>query len=303
MRSILSCGAPVGPNRPKRDELFWGASGVVREFLDRLLPHALAPIKVTRNEDVSLTGSSVTNEFFHLFLPDLEALRAVAGSLSPDVFFKMLESMLLSEILAEVRVRVKVRYSDGALSFRELSEGEQQLLTVLGLLKFTGGKDSLFLLDEPDTHLNPAWTVKYLGFLREFVPNQATSHVLMVTHDPLALAELEKGQVQIMWRDTDGIVHADIPESDPRGMGYAGILTSDMFGLGSTLDEYTTERLRDRRAILEKETLDDTDRARLIQLNAELDSMGFSTAHWDEDYREYLQMRKKVYPEVFLDSE
>jgi hypothetical protein len=255
---------------------------------------------VTRTEDVSLTGSSVRNEFFHLFLPDLDALRAVAGSLSPDVFFKMLESMLLSEILAEVRVRVQVRYADGALSFRELSEGEQQLLTVLGLLKFTGGKDSLFLLDEPDTHLNPAWTVKYLGFLREFIPNKATSHVLMVTHDPLALAELQKGQVQIMWRDAALLVHAAVPESDPRGMGYAGILTSDMFGLGSTLDEYTTNLLRDRRAVLEIECLDDADRKRLDELNRELDSMGFSTAHWDEDYREYLHLRKKVYPEVFL---
>jgi len=286
----------------KRNELFWGAGGVVREFLDRLLPQALAPIKVTRTEDVSLTGSSIKNEFFHLFLPDLDALRAVAGSLSSDMFYKMLESTLLSEIVSEVRVRVKVRYADGALSFRELSEGEQQLLTVLGLLKFTGGKDSLFLLDEPDTHLNPAWTVKYLGFLREFVPNQTTSHVIMVTHEPLALAELEKGQVQLMWRDSESIVHVAVPESDPRGMGYAGILTSDMFGLGSTLDEYTTNLLRDRRGILEKATLNEADRSRLAELNRELDSMGFSTAHWDEDYREYLQLRKKVYPQVFLDT-
>lgn len=285
-----------------RDELFWGSGGVVREFLERLLPEALAPLKVTRNEDVSLTGRPIENEFFHLFLPDLEALRAVAGSLSPDVFFKMSESMLLSDILAEVRVRVKVRYADGALSFRELSEGEQQLLTVLGLLKFTGGQDSLFLLDEPDTHLNPAWTVKYLSFLSKFVPSPDTSHVLMVTHDPLALAELEKGQVQIMWRDAELNVHAAAPESDPRGMGYAGILTSDMFGLGSTLDEYTTNLLRDRRAILEKGTLNDTERSRLDDLNRELDSMGFSTAHWDEDYREYLQLRKQLYPKIFLNN-
>ncbi|MGC1375688.1 MAG: AAA family ATPase, partial [Anaerolineales bacterium] len=138
-----------------REELFWGASGVVREFLERVLPASLAPIKITRNEDTSLTGASKSNEFFHLFLPDREALRAVAGDLSPDEFFKMLESTLLSEIISEVRVRVKVKNVDQALSFRELSEGEQQLLTVLGLLKFTGGKDSLFLLDEPDTHLNP----------------------------------------------------------------------------------------------------------------------------------------------------
>jgi ABC-type multidrug transport system ATPase subunit len=235
--------------------------------------------------------------------PDLVALRAVAGDLTPDEFFKMLESTLLSEMLSEVRVRVISKYSSGALSFRELSEGEQQLLTILGLLKFTGGQDSLFLLDEPDTHLNPAWTVKYLDFLRRFVPNPATSHVIMVTHDPLAIAELEKKQVQIMWRDPDGGVRADEPKDDPRGMGYAGILTSDMFGLGSTLDEYTTGLLRQRREIVMKEELDQADRATLTELNSKLDNLGFATSHLDEDYREYLQMRKKLYPEIFLSTD
>lgn len=286
----------------QRDERFWGASGVVRDFLDRLFPHTLAPLKITRSEDTGLTGSNIKNEFFHLFLPSLDDLRAVAGTLSPDEFFKMLESTLLSEIISEVRVRVKVRNVDQALSFRELSEGEQQLLTVLGLLKFTGGKDSLFLLDEPDTHLNPAWTVKYLRFLSEFIPDENTSHLIMVTHHPLAIAELKRGQVQVMWRDSEGDIHADKPESDPRGMGYAGILTSDMFGLGSTLDEHTTNLLRERRAILEKENIGEVDKKRLDALNARIEALGFSTDHWDEDYREYLQVRKREYPDVFADS-
>lgn len=82
-------------------ELFWGASGVVRDFLDKLFPYALAPVKVTRQEDTSLTGSNIRNEFFHLFLPDVESLREFAQGLSPDVFFKMLESTLLSEIISE----------------------------------------------------------------------------------------------------------------------------------------------------------------------------------------------------------
>lgn len=295
---------PAWGDKPtKRKELFWGADGVVREFLDRLFPHSIAPIKVTRNEDTSLTGSGVKNEFFHLFVPDIDSLRFVAGSLSSDEFFKMLESMLLSDIISEVRVRVKMANVEEALSFRELSEGEQQLLTILGLLKFTGGKDSLFLLDEPDTHLNPAWSVTYLRFLHEFIPNQHTSHMIMVSHNPLAVAELEKGQVQIMWRDSGANVHVTVPEDDPRGMGYAGILTSDMFGLGSTLDEYTTNLLRDRRAILEKEVLSESDKKRLAELNKKIEELGFSTAHWDEDYREYLVLRKKVYPQVFLEKQ
>jgi hypothetical protein len=158
------------------------------------------------------------------------------------------------------------------------------------------------LLDEPDTHLNPAWSVTYLRIFREFIPNQNTSHMLMVTHNPLAIAELEKEQVQIMWRDSDFNVYASEPEDDPRGMGFAGILTSDMFGLGSTLDEYTTNLLRERREILEKKTLSDSDRAELTKLNEEIEGLGFSTAHWDEDYREYLQIRKSIYPEIFADT-
>jgi predicted ATP-binding protein involved in virulence len=286
-----------------RDELFWGADGVVRDFLDRLFPHTLAPIKITRNEDTSLTGTNVKNEFFHLFLPDLESLRNLAGSLSSDVFFKMCESTLLSEIISEVRVRVKLRNVDEPLSFAELSEGEQQLLTVLGLLKFTGGKDSLFLLDEPDTHLNPLWTVKYLSFLKDFIPNQNTSHMIMITHHPLALAELPKEQVQIMFRDSEGIVQAVTPEIDPRGMGYAGILTSDMFGLGSTLDEPTTNLIRQRRAFIEKKKLTDQEANELSKLTKQLDELGFSTAHWDADYQEYLQIRRKEFDEIFHDDQ
>ncbi len=203
-----------------------------------------------------MTGNSLQNEFFHLFVPDVERLQDAAKGLTPDELFKMLESLLLSEIISEVRVRVKVRGIQDPLSFKELSEGEQQLLTVLGLLKFTGGQDSLFLLDEPDTHLNPSWTVEYLSFLKKFISNQDTSHMIMVTHHPLAIAELAKEQVRIMWRDQESRVHAEEPQTDPRGMGFAGILTSDMFGLTSTLDHYSESLLRQRRDLIEKKRSD-----------------------------------------------
>ena len=287
----------------KRNELFWGAFGVVRDFLNALYPHTLAPIKVTRTEDTSLTGTNIRNEFFHLYLPDIDTLRKFSGNLSQDVFFKMLESTLLSEIISQVSIRVKVKSNDEPLTFRELSEGEQQLLTVLGLLKFTGGDDSLFLLDEPDTHLNPAWAVNYLKFLREFVPNHATSHLLMVTHHPLAIAELEKEQVQVMWRDVNQQVHSAEPAESPRGMGYAGILTSDMFGLRSTLDNATEDLLRRRRELIEKTELSEVDKARLRKLDQEIEALGFTTSHWDHDYQEYLQLRKQAEIPAIIDDQ
>ena len=287
----------------KKDELFWGASGVVRDFLDTIYPHALAPVKITRQEETSLTGRGRPNEFIHLFLPNVETLRTFAEGLNQDVFFKMLESTLLSEIISEVSVRVRVSSCEEPLRFRELSEGEQQLLTVLGLLKFTGGKDSLFLLDEPDTHLNPSWTIKYLEFLRKFVPNKEVCHLLMVTHHPLAIAELEKEQVQVTWRDGGGQVYAQTPAESPRGMGYAGILTSDMFGLRGTLDNPTENLLRDRRALIEKEKLNQAEQNKLKELDQRIEELGFSTTHWDNDYQEFLKARHKVEDKLYQEEE
>lgn len=274
-----------------RSELFWGARGVVREFLDLLFPHALAPIKVTRVEDLTLTGSDVKNEFFHLFLPSVTTLRRFANGLSPSVFFKMLESTVLSQIISEVRVRVRSTFSEEPLSFRELSEGEQQLLTVLGLLKFTGGRDSLFLLDEPDTHLNPAWAIKYLKHLRLFVPNHEASHLLMVTHHPLTIAELEKSQVHVMRRNDKGAATAEAPAESPRGMGINLILKSDMFNLPSTLDELTQTKITRRNFLASKDKLSRKEGKELERLNTKLDDLGFSLSADDPDYADFLSER------------
>ncbi|VAG29443.1 Predicted ATP-binding protein involved in virulence [Enterobacter hormaechei] len=199
----------------------------------------------------------------------------------------MLESTLLSEIISEVSIRVKVTSSREPLTFRELSEGEQQLLTVLGLLWFTGGKDSLFLLDEPDTHLNPSWAVKYLKFLREFVPNHETSHLLMVTHHPLAIAELKKQQVQVMWRDDENNVHSQEPYIDPRGAGFMATLT-EIFGLNTTLDLETQKLLDDRNELAHIENRTEDQNNQLDLLNDELNRLGFSLENRDPLYSEFL---------------
>ncbi len=142
---------------------FWGARGVVREFLDSLYEYALAPIKETESFEEGI--KTVKKEVTYLYLKDQEKLRDFAQQYGNNVdFFKQLESTYISDLIEEVRI--KVRKTDGTvITFNELSEGEQQLLMVLGLLKFTRSKESLFLLDEPDTHLNPAWKFDYLNLI------------------------------------------------------------------------------------------------------------------------------------------
>ena len=284
------------------DSRFWNAKGVVAGFLDRLYSIALAPIEVSRRVEVSLWNKrSLT--FKYLFVKDIIALRALVGDQRPAEFFRDMESTHVSQLIEEVRIRVRLKKNDGTVTFRELSEGEQQLLTVLGLLRFTAESESLFLLDEPDTHLNPQWSVDYLNYLRTFAgatdDDRRNSHILLTTHNPLAIAELVKEQVQVLQRDVEHQVIAAKPDQSPRGMGYAGILTSDMFGLQTTLDQPTEDLVRDRRALTEKTDLNEADIVALKRIDEKLDALGFSTAHWDSDYQAYLQRRKVVASQLF----
>ena len=199
-------------------------------------------------------------------------------------------------MIEEVRIRVRLKGNDGSVTFREMSEGEQQLLTVLGLLRFTAEDESLFLLDEPDTHLNPRWCVDYLSYLKKFVgrdpESEDNSHVVLTTHNPLAIADLAKEQVQILHRDQSArTVRAENPAVDPRGMGFSGIVTSDMFGLGSSLDKTTNDDLVELHRLSMKEELTDEDRQDLKRIRQNLEGLDFNFASRDRLEQEYLRAR------------
>ncbi|MDQ3685631.1 MAG: AAA family ATPase [Acidobacteriota bacterium] len=280
-------------DKTKGDPRFWYARGVVSTYLDKLYELALAPMRL---------NPSRSEENLYLYLQNTAALRKLAGSYpNQQEFFKALESTYISDLISEVRIRVHMSDADGSLTFRELSEGEQQLLMVLGLLRFTKEDESLFLLDEPDTHLNPAWGLRYLELISAFVGDQQSSHILIATHDPLVIAGLEREQVQLLQRDEEtGRIGAGYPEESPRGMGVAALLTSDIYGLRSQLDLPTLRLLDERRELAIKEKLTDTDRSRLRDLNEELDRLDFTTTTRDPLYEPYIKAMTKAEKEEGL---
>lgn len=282
------------------DSRFWNARGIVRDFLSRLQDIALAPIEVKRTVSTSLWNKKKLS-FKYLFVRDIAALKNLVGEHSPADFFRDLESTYVSQLIEEVRIRVRLKKNDGSVTFRELSEGEQQLLTVLGLLRFTSENESLFLLDEPDTHLNPRWSVDYITYLKQFIASgtrqEETSHILLTTHNPLAIAELDRGQVQILRMrklDEHRQIVACYPEMAPRGMGYAAIVTSDMFGIASSLDNSTQLLLEKQRAFAAKVELSASEQIELDKLNDELNRLGFRFFHPDDEFSRYLRLRNDV---------
>ena len=253
-----------------------------------------------------------TRDHFFLLLPDKKHLEALASEYADATsFFVALESTDLSSIIHEVRIRVRINATastQAVITFKEMSEGEQQLLMVLGLLRFTKMSQSLVLLDEPDTHLNPHWQLGYLHLLLEALVGNAsdrksptrppieelekrlTSQVLLSTHDPLAIAGLVKENIHLLKRreKTEECL-AVLPTENPRGMGFTGILTSEMFGLKSDLDEETLSLLDRHAELVGKKKLTFEEEKNLREMTEEVERLGFKSASSDPYYRGFLQ--------------
>ena len=263
------------------DPRFWNAGGKVGPFLNSLFNHALAPMAGSERIRISL-GQEKTKERRYCFVPSERRLRAIAKGLSNKEFFARLESLFFSDLVDasgdDVRVWIRLKATKEPATFQDLAEGERQLLTVLGLMRFTAENEALFLLDEPDTHLNPAWCLDYLDNLRRYGAEPRNSQIIMTTHSPLTFAGLNKNEVVIMERAANDKIFAEHPLSSPRGMGFAAILTSEYFGLRSTLDKATLVKLDQKRELGLKAKKTVGDRKKLAELNEELGKLDFSTA-------------------------
>ncbi len=278
------------------DPRFWFARGIVKQFLDELWKVSMAPIDhADKGRLIDFRGRREDFELLYLFVPDKAALMRLAKEIGePARFFKYLESTYISDLIDEVRINVKHRDVEGNIHFGKLSEGEQQLLTVLGLMRFTKEDQSLFLLDEPDTHLNPIWKFRFFDEIEETVRLQkdselGDSQLIVTTHDPIMVGSLCKEQVRILQKAANGRVIVKEPDVDPRGMGFAGLLKSELFGLRSTVDTETLRRLDLRNFLFAKggERTADED-AKMARLSEELSDLGFAKDFKDPYFAKFV---------------
>lgn len=281
------------------DSRFWYARGnVVSEFLDKLWRVAWAPIEQEADKRIDFRGRTERQRQLYLFVSSHDKLKELGDLVgSADGFFRYAEGAYIGDIIEEVRITVKKRDQDATVSFSQLSEGELQLLTVLGLMRITRDRDCLFLLDEPDTHLNPIWKLRYFDEIEDALQLDegiaVDSQILLTTHDPMMIGSLRKEQVRILRREGNRTV-VDVPYEHPQGMGVTGLLKSDVFGLSSTLDAETERRLFRRNDLFALDDRTPEQDAELQRLSAELADLGFaSTDFKDPLYAKFVRRMAK----------
>ncbi|MGC2745294.1 MAG: AAA family ATPase, partial [Candidatus Angelobacter sp.] len=281
-------------------EDFWGATGIMRRVMERLRHYAIAPMVL--QQKVNYGYRSTTEDHYYFFLPDLQSLHSFAAEYQDArSFFLALESTDFSELIHDVKIQVRVKSTNTeqvSITFHQLSEGEQQLLMVLGLMRFTKSHQSLVLLDEPDTHLNPHWSIDYIKDLAHVMSDNAiesteqqTSQILMATHDPLVIASLLKEQIHLLKRDPQtGACRWEPAAINPRGLGFTGILTSEMFGFRSDLDPETLGDLDNRvRLMANERSLTPQQKKELAEIDKRLADAGFSKAFSDPYYAAFVR--------------
>jgi hypothetical protein len=129
--------------------------------------------------------------YAELWIPQ-EALQALDDTTPYDLYCR-LHLLMQADVVDELDFSVG---KDGTvLTLEELSEGEKQLAHLLCLFGVTQDRGVLFLLDEFDVFLHPAWQ---RIFAERIASIELAGQVLFTTHSPLTLGKLQKSEIRLL---------------------------------------------------------------------------------------------------------
>jgi predicted ATPase len=179
---------------------------------------------------------------------------------TPIEFFDAIETTWFMGAGTNVSFKVKKTGVEEVIDYEQLSEGEQQLLTVLGLILLFGKEDCLFLLDEPDTHLNPKWQREYVELLKKFDDNSNNSHMIVATHSPLIVQAAETADIFLFRKNSDDKIEVD-NNNDLKIHNWRidQVLASEYFEFVNTRPPALDEFMEIREALLSKPELTEED--------------------------------------------
>jgi len=98
---------------------------------------------------------------------------------------------------------VHKKESKKTLLTKSLSDGEHQYLHTMGICLLLRESNSLFLLDEPETHFNPDWRSKFISILKSCLKEDKNvlRDILITTHSPFLISDCKKENVK--WLSTE----------------------------------------------------------------------------------------------------
>jgi len=172
------------------------------------------------------------------------------------------------------KVKIGVNWEGSIIGFNCLPDG---LRVILGWLahaivttdKFwKGEKDptaqrAIFLFDEIETHLHPAWQRKILPAFQKLFPK---AQIFVATHSPFVISSLNEGWIYKLEKNESGTVTISQPIAASKGDSYITAV-EDILGVNEWYDPETEKLLAEFRAMkAELGNGDESKRREIIKL-------------------------------------
>lgn len=125
--------------------------------------------------------------------------------------------------------------------YKQLSDGEHQLLHIIGTVKMMKENDVLFLLDEPETHFNPEWRAKMIRLIMETNSEIKLEQDYFITsHSPFIISDCKPTNVYLFHRNNGKLIIQTAHDKRLNTFGTSvNILTEEIFTKNESQGEYS----------------------------------------------------------------
>lgn len=177
---------------------FWKADGITKTFLNQLLSFVASTPADGR---VRTEGYLAREDKYTLYLDTAKITEAFKDS-APHELFNRFDNLMVLEMLEEISIPIKL--TNGAeASTSYFSDGQFQSVYIFALTEIFRARQSLTLLDEPDSFLHPQWQHEFLSQISEISSAASkTNHILLSSHSASTISSIAETKVNLF--ETNG---------------------------------------------------------------------------------------------------
>ena len=221
-------------------------------------------------------------------------------------FFEKLYSLF------DARFEVTVNQGNSIVKCKSMSEGQRQLIKILGMLGICKTEDCLVLMDEPDAYMNPRWKYDIKSTMDQSLKGAINAQAIIATHDPLVINGVPKEFIRIFTQNKElesstgfFVTRVITPVEDTEGMGIDGLLQSEYYGLQTSYDQKSHKKFLRRQELYLKligGSATDGEKAELREITRDLGLLPLSYNSIDFLYDDFLTVYKKcdLYSQEYL---
>lgn len=143
-----------------------------------------------------------------------------------------------------MNVEVTLKDPHVITTYDRISDGEHQLIQILGSLILFDHQQTLFILDEPESHFNPDWRIEFVDIISKYL-DLTHLELIISTHSPFVLSACKSERVLYFKKDQEGCVAIQpVDGKETYGSSFDSLLTS-VFGLEVLISKRPLDEIRE----------------------------------------------------------